>query len=64
MKFSVKKNRYFRDIFLQQETIWMRSLKREVRAMNRCGTRKQRKYRYRSRANCIPSRISALSRQC
>lgn len=39
----------------------MRSLKRDVRAMNRCGTRK---HRHRSRANCIPPRTSALARQC
>ena len=29
MKFSVKKNRYFREFFLQRETIWMHSLDRE-----------------------------------
>ena len=26
MKFSVKKNRYFREFFLHRETTWMRSL--------------------------------------
>jgi hypothetical protein len=29
MKFSVKKNRYFRKFFLHRETNWMRSLEYE-----------------------------------